>query len=170
MHLIEELARHAGHGAILREQILAAYGSQTERLLSNAPSTSRHWAVQLWPLRRRPIGHRTPRLGSDASGHRSTTGTVDGRSEWHGGSQVVMVNDGLSPSTDRGPWTIHGLAQGPSVGTVLLPAGGFVGCVLLDGDGVAFVDFADLVVDDGADPDHQEHGDDDPPGGVDVDT
>ena len=35
--MIEELARHAGHGEILREQILAAYGSQTERLLSNAP-------------------------------------------------------------------------------------------------------------------------------------
>ena len=29
VHMIEELARHAGHGDILREQILAAYGSQT---------------------------------------------------------------------------------------------------------------------------------------------
>jgi len=28
MHMIEELARHAGHGDILREQILAASGSQ----------------------------------------------------------------------------------------------------------------------------------------------
>ena len=29
VHMIEELARHAGHGDILREQILAACGSQT---------------------------------------------------------------------------------------------------------------------------------------------
>lgn len=29
VHMIEELARRAGHGDILREQILAAYGSQT---------------------------------------------------------------------------------------------------------------------------------------------
>ena len=28
VHMIEELARHAGHGDILREQILAAFGSQ----------------------------------------------------------------------------------------------------------------------------------------------
>ena len=37
MHMSEELARHAEHGDIIREQILAAYGSQTERLLRNAP-------------------------------------------------------------------------------------------------------------------------------------
>jgi hypothetical protein len=96
--------------------------------------------------------------------------------EWHarGGHIGVPVADGLSPSTDSGfrrdmPRATASYT-GPLRGQVLLSACGFVGGSLVNGDRVAFIDSADLVVDDGADPDQQERADDDPPGGVDVDA